>query len=76
MLFPALPALFSGANDEHVEVESGFVGLCTGVGAVFGFVALEAPSEERFVKGTSPAVLKVVHRRVDRAQSSSDVSRW
>jgi hypothetical protein len=76
MLFPASPTLFSDASDERVEVESGFAGSCTGVGAVFGFVALVAPSKERFVKGTSPIVGEVVHRRVDRARSSSDVSRW
>jgi hypothetical protein len=76
VLFPASPALFSGASDEHVEVESGFAGSCTGVGAVFGFVTLVAPSEERFIKGTSPAMGEVVRQWVYQAQSSSGVSRW
>jgi hypothetical protein len=63
VLFPASPALYSGARDKRVEVES-------------GFAALVVSSEERFVKGTSPAVGEVVRRRVDRARSSSDTSHW
>jgi hypothetical protein len=75
VLFPASPALYSGANDECVEAESGCADSCTRVGAAFSSVVLVTTSEERFMKGTSAAVGEVVHRRLDRARSSSDVSR-
>lgn len=33
MFFPISMAFYSGADDEHVEVEFGFTGSCTGVRA-------------------------------------------
>jgi hypothetical protein len=41
VLFLASPTLFSGASDECVEVESGFIGSCRGVCVAFGSVALK-----------------------------------
>jgi hypothetical protein len=73
VLFRATSALFSGASDECVEVESGFVGSCTGVCAAFGSVTLKEPVE-RFVKGTPAVVGVAVGWRVDRTRSSRDVS--
>jgi hypothetical protein len=66
VLFPASPALFSGASDECVEVEFGFAGSCTRVCVAFGSVALKVVEPaERFVKGTLAVVGVAVGWRVD-----------
>lgn len=75
MLFLASAALFSGAGDERVEVESGFAGSCTRVRAAFSSVALNvAVSAARFIKGTSGVAGGAVGWRVDCARYSRGVS--
>jgi hypothetical protein len=75
VLFSASPALFYGASDDCVEVESGFAGSCIGVCAAFGSIDLKVVElAERFVKSTPAVVGVAVGWRVDRARSSHGMS--